>query len=68
MVLALLCTNVAGSYVVALGVRAHQWRQRWRTGLILVGAGVVWLAIVGLVHSGDGAVLNDYAYLDNKTM
>ncbi len=36
-------------------------------GLILLGVGVVWLAIVGLVHSGDGAVLSDYAYLDNKT-
>ena len=65
---ALLCTNVAGSYVVALGVVALiSGRQRWRTGLILVAAGAVWLAIVGFVHSGDGAVLSDYAYLDNKT-
>jgi hypothetical protein len=68
VVLALLCTNVAGSYVVALGVVALiSGRQRWRTGLILLGVGVVWLAIVGLAHSGDGAVLSDYAYLDNKT-
>jgi len=66
--LALLCSNVAGSYVVALGLAAViSGRRRWRTGLILVGAGVAWLALVGLVHSGKGAALAAYAYLDNKT-
>lgn len=65
--LALLCSNVAASYVVALGLAALiSGGRRWRTGLILVGAGVVWLALVGLVHSGKGAALGAYAYLDNK--
>jgi Predicted membrane protein (DUF2079) len=66
--LALLCSNVAASYVVALGLAAViSGRRHWRTGLILVGAGVVWLAIVGLVHSGKGAALADYAYLAGKS-
>jgi uncharacterized membrane protein len=66
--LALLCSNVAASYVVALGLAALiSGRQRWRTGLTLVGVGAVWLAFVGLVHSGKGAALGAYAYLDNKS-
>ena len=32
-----------------------------------MGAGVLWLAIVGLVHSGKGAALADYAYLAGKS-
>lgn len=64
----LLCGNVAASYVAALGVAALvSGRHRWRTGLALVATGAAWLAFVGLVHSGKGAVLADYAYLDNKS-
>ena len=68
VVLALLCTNVAASYVVALGVVTilSGWR-RWRTGLSIALAGLIWLAIVGLVHSGKGAALGAYAYLANRT-
>jgi hypothetical protein len=64
----LLCGNVATSYVAALGVAALiSGRHRWRMGLMLIGVGVVWLAVVGLVHSGKGAALADYAYLDKRT-
>jgi hypothetical protein len=64
----LLCGNVATSYVAALGVAALiSGRRRWRMGLLLIGVGVVWLAFVGLVHSGKGAALAAYAYLDNRT-
>ncbi len=66
--LTLLCSNVAASYVVALGVAAIiSGRRRWRTGLVLVLVGAVWLGIVGLVHSGKGAALSAYAYLDDRT-
>jgi hypothetical protein len=64
----LLCGNVATSYVAALGVAALiSGRRRWRMGLVLIGVGVVWLAVVGLLHSGKGAALEAYAYLDKKT-
>jgi hypothetical protein len=64
----LLCGNVATSYVAALGVAALiSGRHRWRMGLMLIGVGVVWLAVVGLVHSGKGAALAAYAYLDKRT-
>jgi hypothetical protein len=64
----LLCGNVATSYVAALGVAALiSGRRRWRMGLILIGIGVAWLGVVGLVHSGKGAALAAYAYLDKKT-
>ncbi len=66
--LTLLCSNVAASYVVALGIAAIiSGRRRWRTGLVLVLVGAVWLGMVGLVHSGKGAALSAYAYLDNRT-
>lgn len=64
----LLCGNVATSYVAALGVAALiSGRRRWRMGLVLFGIGVVWLGVVGLVHSGKGAALAAYAYLDRRT-
>jgi hypothetical protein len=64
----LLCGNVATSYIAALGVAAIiSGRRRWRMGLILIGIGVVWLGVVGLVHSGKGAALGDYAYLAKRT-
>jgi len=63
----LLCGNVATSYVAALGVAALvSGRRRWRMGLVLIGIGAVWLGVVGLVHSGKGAALAAYAYLDKK--
>ena len=66
--LVLMCGNVATSYIVALGIVAIiSGRRRWRTGLVLVGVGVAWLAIVGLVHSGKGAALSAYAYLADRT-
>jgi hypothetical protein len=65
---ALVCTNVAASFVIALGIAALiSGRTRWRLGLGLVAAGVAWLVVVGLVHAGKGAVLANYAYLDRKT-
>ena len=64
----LLCGNVATSYVAALGVAALiSGRRRWRMGLILIGIGAVWLGVVGLVHSGKGAALSQFAYLAKKT-
>jgi hypothetical protein len=64
----LLCGNVATSYVAALGVAALiSGRRRWRMGLILIGVGVVWLGVVGVVHSGKGAALSQFAYLAKKT-
>jgi uncharacterized membrane protein len=66
--LLLMCGNVATSYVVALGIIAIiSGRRRWRTGLVLLGVGVVWLGVVGLVHSGKGAALSAYAYLADRT-
>jgi Predicted membrane protein (DUF2079) len=66
--LTLLCGNVAASYVVALGIAAIiSGRRRWRTGLVLVLVGAAWLGLVGLVHSGKGAALSAYAYLDHRT-
>jgi Predicted membrane protein (DUF2079) len=66
--LTLLCGNVAASYVVALGIAALiSGRRRWRTGIVLVLAGAVWLGVVGLAHSGKGAALSAYAYLDQRT-
>jgi hypothetical protein len=63
----LLCGNVATSYVAALGLAALiSGRHRWRMGLTLILIGVVWLGVVGLVHSGKGAALSAYAYLDNR--
>jgi hypothetical protein len=64
----LLCGNAAASYVVALGIAALiSGRQRWRTGLVLILVGAAWLGVVGIVHSGKGAALSSYAYLDNRT-
>ena len=64
----LLCGNVATSYVAALGLAAViSGRRRWRMGLMLILVGVVWLGVVGLVHSGKGAALAAYAYLDRRT-
>jgi uncharacterized membrane protein len=64
----LLCGNVATSYVVGLGIAAVlSGRRRWRTALTLVIVGVVWLAVVGLVHSGKGAALSAYAYLADRS-
>lgn len=68
VVAVLLCTNVAALYVIGLGLALVVGnRRRWRTGLGLVAAGLLWMAIVGLVHSGKGAVIGDYAYLAGKS-
>src|SRR3984885_7194545 len=66
--LALMCGNVAASYVVGLGIAALICgRRRWRGGAALVLVGIVWLALVGIVHSGKGAALGAYAYLADRT-
>lgn len=68
VVLLCLCGNVASSYVIALGIFAIlSFGRRWRTGLALIVVGVGELALVGLLHSGKGAALGDYAYLAGRT-
>ena len=67
-VLVLLCSNVAATYVVALGIAAVlSGRRRWKLGLALVAVGVAWLGLVGLLHSGKGATLDGYAYLAGRS-
>ncbi len=67
VVFVLLCGNVATSYIAALGIAAIvSGRHRWRMGVVLVFIAVVWLGVVGLVHSGNGAALGAYAYLAHR--
>lgn len=61
----LLCGDVAATYLVALGLAAVvTGRRTRRTGVAFVVVGVVWLGVVGLVHSGKGSSLAaGYGYL-----
>lgn len=70
VVLALLCGDVAATYVLALGISAlvaSRATRRWGIGLI--AASVVWLALIGLVGSGKGSSLpTSYGYLAHGTV
>lgn len=64
---ALLCGDVAATYVLGLGVAALlSGRTGWKRGIGLLAAGSVWLGIVGLAASGKGSSLSaGYGYLAN---
>jgi hypothetical protein len=66
---ALLCGDVAATYVLALGIAAVlAGRRTWRSGAGLIGASLIWLAIVSALGAGKGSTLEaSYGYLAGGT-
>jgi hypothetical protein len=65
----LLCGAFAAVMVVGLGVSALlAGRATRRAGLLLVGAGVVWILLVSALQANEGASLASYAYLGGQTV
>ncbi len=65
IVLVLACGDVAATYAIAVGLIAivTTRKSRWM-GLEFIGASVVWLMLITLVHSGKGSDLSGgYGYL-----
>jgi hypothetical protein len=65
MALTLACGDVAATYVIAIGVIAlvTNRKARW-TGVGFVAAALLWLILVGAVHSGKGSSLSaGYSHL-----
>lgn len=65
---ALLCGSFAAIMVVGLGVSALlAGSSTRRSGFLLLGAGVAWTALIGLLHANAGSGLSGYAYLAGRT-
>lgn len=66
----LLCGDVAATYLVALGLAAVVSGPRLRArGGVLMAAGLAWLGLVGLLHSGKGSSLAaGYGYLAHHSV
>ncbi len=64
----LLCGTFAAVTVVGLGISAVlAGRETRRTGLLVVGAGLVWTGLISVLHADLGSGIDLYAYLDGRT-
>jgi hypothetical protein len=64
----LLCGDVAALYVVGVGLSALlAGRSTRRQGLLIIAAGLAWLAMISLIGANLGSSMNDYAYLAGRT-
>jgi hypothetical protein len=64
VVLALLCGDVAGTYVAGLGLSfVVAGRRTRREGAVLISAGFVWVALAALLHANRGSGIDEYSYL-----
>ena len=68
VVLALLCGDVAGLYVLAVGLSGVVVRGRRREGLALVVVGVAWVGLITVLGDNQGSnFATGYAYLAGRT-
>ncbi|HEY5251392.1 MAG TPA: DUF2079 domain-containing protein [Acidimicrobiales bacterium] len=66
--LCLLCGDLGGLCVVGVGISALlAGRATRRPGLLLVGAGVVWVGLITVLHANQGSLLDQYAYLAGRS-
>jgi hypothetical protein len=64
VVLALLCGDVAGTYIAGLGLSfVVAGRRTRREGAALLSAGVIWVALAALLHANRGSGIGEYSYL-----
>ena len=64
----LLCGDLGGLYVAGVGVSALlAGKTTRRMGLFFVLAGLAWVAFIGAIHANQGSLLDQYAYLANRT-
>jgi hypothetical protein len=62
--LALLCGDVAGTYIAGLGISFLVVGKRTRRdGAVLAAAGFIWVALAALLHANRGSGIEDYSYL-----
>lgn len=68
-VLALLCGDVAGLFLVGIGVSTLLVRRRqWRTGLVLAAVGIAWILMVHAIGAGRGTgIARHYGALAGAT-
>jgi uncharacterized membrane protein len=66
IVLLLLCGNVAGTYLVGIGVFAllsFRRQELRRPGVLLVLGGILAPALISAIGGGEGTLISNYAYL-----
>lgn len=64
VLLALLSSNLAATYLFGLGVAASLTRREWRLPALLVaGAGLGWLGLIDAIHGAEGSGALGYLYL-----
>ena len=66
--LVLACGSFSAVMVVGLGISALlAGRETRRSGLLLIGTGVVWTGLISVLHASLGSGIDLYAYLAGRT-
>lgn len=68
VVACLLCGDVAGLYVVGLGISCLVSRRHRRAGAGLLLAGLAWMLLIGLIGANHASHLHDYSYLAGREL
>ncbi|MDA8148669.1 MAG: DUF2079 domain-containing protein [Actinomycetota bacterium] len=68
-VLALVCGDVAGLFLIGIGISTVLVRRRqWRTGLVLASVGIAWILFVHAIGGGRGTgIARHYGALAGAT-
>ncbi len=66
--LCLLCGDLGGLWIAGVGISALlAGRATRRLGVLVIGAGVVWVGLITLLHANQGSFLDQYAYLAGRS-
>ncbi len=66
--LCLLCGDLGGLWMAGVGISAVlAGKATRRPGAFVIGAGVVWVGLITVLHANQGSFLDQYAYLAGRS-